>query len=287
MGRVYLSLGYDTEKPTGMVNTKKGKEALKRKLAFMKEKLVETLDNLDAPRTFFILGYHMKDSLRVFPKTTLREIFNKDNPLTEIQQHTYTHLIFREIDGRPVSTPEEFYEDVKKANQLITKVLGVTPNALRTPLGYPEDLSDMPEILEGLKLLGFQYVSSELRSYESPIKGPLNHDKQPHRYENVGYPDIVEIPSHGWQDVIFLREYAELFNEKIRTPDEIVEHYIGLFNKAEKMANEKSPVFVSLCLHPFAVMEYDPQMEIHKRIIDAAREKKIRLLTYGEVAERI
>jgi len=78
-----------------------------------------------------------------------------------------------------------------------------------------------------------------------------------------------------------------MFDEMIRTPAEIIEHYTSLFDKAEKMANEKSPVFVSLCLHPFAVMEYDPQMEIHKRIIDAAREKKIRLLTYGEVAERI
>ncbi|MGB5498203.1 MAG: hypothetical protein WBM77_04695, partial [Maribacter sp.] len=42
---------------------------------------------------------------------------------------------------------------------------------------------------------------------------------------------------------------------------------------------------IALCLHPWAAMEYDPQLEIHKRIIDSARSKGFEIKTYGQVAD--
>ena len=44
-------------------------------------------------------------------------------------------------------------------------------------------------------------------------------------------------------------------------------------------------ISVALCLHPWAVMEYDPQLEVHKRIMDSARSKGFEIKTYGQVAD--
>jgi len=283
---ITLSFGYDTERPYGdLAKTDKGK-AIQRTEVGTCEKLTKLFDREKVPRTFFILGSFLESCADHIPLEELRSVFDKKNSLTEIQQHSYSHQVFRPIEGRndkKIMTPQEFGADLEKANQVLEDILIVKPTGLRTPLGYPQDLTDQPGILAELQQLGFRYVSSDLRGTSSSYRAFLTKERQPHTYAHVGFSNIVEIPSHGWQDAIFTVEHAQkMLQRKPDSADEIVAHYSELFNIAETL--EQKQVSIALCLHPWAVAEYDPQLEIHKHLVDAARNKGIRIASYGEIA---
>src|SRR3989338_9881082 len=158
MGTKILSLGFDTERPYGeLAITPKGDDFRKRQVGFV-QKINQVYDSEEVPRTFFILGHYLDSCLRNFDEDFLRLVYNRLNPLVEIQQHSYSHPIFRAVKGREdktVVTPKEFAEDLQKAGVTLERILGVSPDGLRTPLGYHHDLSDMPEILAELQRIGF------------------------------------------------------------------------------------------------------------------------------------
>jgi len=293
MSNIKLSFGYDTERPFGQLALTPEGETLRTRQVQTVRNIIKTFDHEEVPRTFFILGQYLERCQPQFSAEELREIFDKTNTLNDIQQHSYSHPVFRKLAARadkiPVTTAE-FLKDLEKANQIIEETLGVKPTGLRTPLGYHCDLSDMPELVNGLAGMGFYFISSDLRSTDS-IEAKLLADRQPHTYAHIGQPGLVEIPSSGWQDVIFTVEKSKAYlNGKIFSPDEIVQHYTGLFSQAKEMAKsmpEGNAVYVSLCLHPWAVMEYDPKLEIHKRVIDAARNKDIEIVSYRAVADAV
>jgi len=92
-----LSFGYDTERPYGFwAETNKGKDFRNKQLEFIK-KLNKMLDSNNCPRTFFILGDYLFRCLDNFDKKTLREIYNSENLLIEIQQHSFSYQIFRNL----------------------------------------------------------------------------------------------------------------------------------------------------------------------------------------------
>lgn len=290
-GHVILSFGYDTERPYGeWAKTGEGKDFRKKQINFI-QKLTNLLDKENVPRTFFILGNYLDLCLEEFSKEELRKIYNKDNFLNDLQQHSYSHQVFRKIEGREdkkVLTVEEYGYDLKKATEVLFEVLGVIPNGLRIPLGHCGDLTDMPNILLELDKLKLNYVSSDLKGINS-FDGPLTLERQPHNYGHVGFKNIVEIPSQGWQDVFF----TEQMNEKRpgncpNTFKQILNHYISLLDKAKEISNKsKKDIYISLCLHPQSVMEYDPDLEIHKNLIDYARKNYVTILSYNDVAKRI
>lgn len=235
MTKKYLAFGYDTERPYGaLALSEEGREFRKGQIGFVR-RMNAMFDEKDVPRTYFLLGNYLESCLLDFDKGCLRTIYNKENPLIEIQQHTYSHPIIRPIKGRldkHVFTPKQFGMDVKMAAELINEILGVQTFGLRTPIGYHQDLSDKPQILEELRNHGIKYVSSHLRS-ERTLEGPLTKDRQPHDYNNIMFPELIEIPSHGWQDVVFTKEKAKIFLEREPDgPEEIIHHYSKLFSKA-------------------------------------------------------
>ena len=44
---------------------------------------------------------------------------------------------------------------------------------------------------------------------------------------------------------------------------------------------------IALAMHPWAIMGYDSDLEIHKGIIDTARKEGIDIVSYGEVVENV
>lgn len=292
MTQKFLSFGFDTESPYGtFASTIEGKDLRKRQIELV-QRINQVFDNHDAPRTFFILGAYLDACLEDNSPSELREIHNKNNPLVEIQQHSFSHLIFRIIkgkEGRHVATPREFGKNLEKANETLERILGVKPNGLRTPLGYHHDLSDMSEILEGLSRLGFRYVSSDLRS-ERTIFGDVVPERQPHTYGSVGFPNLVEIPSHGWQDTIMIPAKAQNYlGRKPFTFEEMIEVFANLFREANTLLTKRDEktVYLSLCLHPWAILNYDPNLELQKRVIDMARKEGFEIKTYGQVADSV
>jgi hypothetical protein len=52
------------------------------------------------------------------------------------------------------------------------------------------------------------------------------------------------------------------------------------------MEIEAERVSIALCLHPWAVMEYDPELELLLKISESARQKGFEILSYGQVADQ-
>jgi len=287
---IKLSFGYDTERPYGkLAETAEGDAFREKQIAFVR-KLSCFLDTERIPRTHFILGNYLDCCQRTFSRETLRDIFNNDNPLLELQQHSYSHPVFRptqEGDKSAVST-EEFVADVERASDTIEIILGRRPTGLRTPRGYDRDLSDRVDILAGLANVGIQYVSSNLRSATN-IDGPYTPERQPHTYLHVGYPEIVELPSHGWQDAIFAPEHARKFlGRDPDTLEQVVQHYESLFKQAEALTETTGKkAYISLCMHPWCIMQWDANLDIHKRIIELGSNLGVEFVTYGAIADEV
>lgn len=290
MSKFYLSIGYDDEKPYGkLAESPEGKIIRERNL-LMSKKIIETLDTIGAPRTFFILGNYLERCLDDFSMDYIREIYCPKNKLTEIGQHTYSHCIVKNIFGREdkkVLSPEEFEVDLKKAKCILENILVKTPKSIRMPLGYDKDLSDLPEILSVLNKLGMEYVSSNLRENNS-INATLSTKRQPHFYSNVGFPNLLEIPSHGWADAVFTKDYCNrYYNKDPQNFEEMLNHYKGLITLAENLSRDISPIFISFCLHPWAVMEYDKDLEAHKKIVDYTRALGGDIIPYQDIQKKL
>lgn len=289
MKQIRLSFGYCSERPHGNWEEKKKNSLRKRQINCVRN-ICRVLDEREVPRTFFILGNYLERCLDDFSREELMKIYDKDNPLNEIQQHSYSHVIVDNIKtrGDRKSIPvKEFVSDLEKANKVIEDILNITPSGIMLPLGYSHDLSHMPELVKRLNGIGFNYVSSNLRGLDDSLECQLTIGRQPHTYRKIGYADIVEIPTHGWQDVVFTAEKSQKFFERQVDAKETFEYYNNLLDRSMSIAKEDKPFYISLCLHPHAIVEYDPELKIHKKLIDSARNKKIELVSYGEIAKEI
>ena len=289
MAKVKVAFGYDTESPRGdFARTPEGKDFRKRHNDLVR-RIISTFDAEMAPRTFFMLGQYLEQCLDDYSKEDLRELYNPRNPLTEIQQHSYSHEVFGEVKGREDKKPitvQQFLGDLERASEVLADILGIVPIGLRTPMGYEHDMSRFPDLVRGLEEQGFLYVSSHLRSGSLP-EGILSTETQPHTYSNIGFDRIVEIPTQGYQDTIFTKDKSmKYLKREPMTKDEIVAHYLGLFGKAKSMAQDRQ-VYLGLCLHPWAVMQYDPDLEIHRQLIDGAKKEDIEIVSYGDIAREL
>ena len=282
---IKLSLEYDVERPYGpAAETDEGRQLRKRFVAFDRF-LTKTLDELAVPRTFFVIGQYLEGCLKDFSKEELREIYNPENPLQKIESHTFSHsFLVKPVDRNenPIISPVEFARDLQKANEVIEQILGIKPFGLSMPYGYEGGIGDVPEFLKVLSDMGFKYVISDVGT-------DVGKKRQPHTYKAAGFPDIVEIPIHGGEDVFFTEEKSLRFLE--REPDSkeaILSHYKSLFETIRNLAEKNPlPLYVGLVFHSWAMAEYDPSLEIHKRIIEMARGVGARIITFDQVADEI
>lgn len=291
MAKVKLAFGYDDERPYGKLAETEAGRALRRKnLAFV-QKLVQFFEKRRIPRTFFILGDYLERCLEKFSIGGLRTIYAPQSPLMDIQQHSYSHWPVKPIPedvNRPIASPNNFGRDVTVASIFIHSILGVKTCGLRTPYGYAEDLSNEQQILKELSIRDIKFVSSWLRGSDGTLEAELTLERQPHTYGHIGYPRLVEIPSHGWQDVIFTKEKARaLLNKSPLTQTEIKQYYENLIRRGLYLTEEKSPIYICLCLHPWAVMEYDPDLSIHDYLLTRAQDLGVEIVSYSQIAEEI
>lgn len=191
-----LLIGYDVESPQPEITTK-----------FLKiAKRVH--DSLQAPCSFFLVGRTL-ELVGAEPFLPLR-----DNPLYDIQQHTYSHLLLKTVyidDGEKITlvrggSLEEIEEDVGRASRLLKEMLGVDCIGLTGPWGYYRGLCDRPDILEVLHKLGIRFTRTWARNEKDYQPTPL--DVQPFWYTHSGFPDILECPVQGYQDVYWYQIFG-------------------------------------------------------------------------------
>lgn len=279
-------MGFDDERPYGdFANQKKGKDFLLRKIDFM-QSMNERFDSVQVPRTHFLLASYLEAARSIIGDKVLHEIYPCENPLLDLQQHTYSHGIIEALHGvdRSVMTADDYVNDVARASELMKDILGVDPKGLRTPYGYETDFSRYTDVLQRLQEIGIWYISSDL-GIKATLDGAMTSERQPHTYGHVGFPGMVEVPAHGLQDVVYTKEKAkQLFGrEEAPSAEDAFDHYDSVLDIAKRISTE--PVSVALCLHPWAAMEYDPNGQLLMKIVDSARRKGFEILSYTQVAD--
>lgn len=248
-------------------------------------KIVEVHKHYQMPATFFIVGKRLEENPDGYRKLL-------DDPLFEIASHTYSHKKFRDNPFcHPASSLDVIRDELIKGKAIIENVFERSCIGIRPACGYDNAMKGAPELLELIREAGFKYVSSLLWGSDYSMPVPLN---QPFSYESDGYPDLWEIPAHGWHEnllknnnkmgpkrlTLWPPEIPEAIPEKfVSTPEEefkVNKIFIDKAHSTEKM-------FVSLIWHPWSLHAFDPEMKMLELTFKYVRRKCLNACTYADL----
>lgn len=160
-------------------------------------------EELEAPCTFFLCGRTLLHALDAIEPLAA-------SPLFDIQQHTYTHVVFRDVRYRasateteavlPETPPVALREELTFTSELIRKYLGRDCIGVRTPFGYYRGLRGRADLLQIVAETGHRFITSWGRNEENGNPTPW---VQPFAYTEEGFPGILEIPFQFWLDGIW------------------------------------------------------------------------------------
>ncbi len=234
----------------------------------------------DAPATFFIVGRLLERDGDAY-----REIL--DDSLFDLQTHTYSHKILKDsLPHGPAVSLAEMEVEVRRGKELVEGVFGRECIGLRTGCGFYKGFQGAPERLAILWRHGIRFVSSDLRGPMDTIPAPFT---QAYWYETEGYPELLEIPAHGWHDNV-LKGYAAhvtLFpplypfaipREPPATVDEAFAHEKLWVDEAVR----QGLAFFSPCLHPWSLYRFDPEIGTVDRMLAYLGRQGIPVSTYAE-----
>ena len=229
---------------------------------------------LNVPTTFFIVGQTLE---RCAPN--FQAVMN--DPLIDLQQHTYSHQLLKTVyidDGKSIRvtrgvSPDETRVEVGKTNQLLKQHLNVDCIGLTGPWCYYRGLRDRPDLLQILHSEGIRLTRTDGRNEHD--WHPVDMDLQPYWYDALGFPDILEVPIHGWHDCVIREE--ELGWDNLDGYVESVKPYI------DRAANEDK--IFSLCQHDWSSTRADPEMMATERILRYAQKAGLRFMTYKDYYE--
>ena len=164
--------------------------------------------DVGVPGTFFLCGRTLLHSFDAVAAAHSTGLF-------DIQQHTYSHLPFKDIYYSPqpgveaviaASPPVALREELAFTSRLIQEHFGHEVVGLRTPFGYHRGLRDRPDLLAILRETGIRYVTSWGRNEQN--ENPSPWETQPFAYEEEGYGDVLEIPFQFWLDAIWFDHHG-------------------------------------------------------------------------------
>ena len=95
-------------------------------------------------------------------------------------------------------------------------------------------------------------------------------DLQPYWYDALGFPDVLEIPIHGWHDCVIRDEVLGWDN---------VDGYVESVRPYIERAAAEDTVF-SFCQHDWSSIRADPQMHATETLIRYAQEQGLRFMSY-------
>ena len=292
---VRVMLGFDCDRPRdALIVSKKGEEMARKKLTAI-QNISRILSSLSIPRTFFLCGHWLQSMVYRFDKDIIKTALDPNNQLVEIADHSYSHNVVRHISNRPDKiplTPKQVSDEFSRNSIIFEENLDIKNiNGFRTPLGHFNGLQGKFELLDNIVKAGMNYISSDLRGRNESLFAPLQDNegriRQPYRYEN----GLLEIPSIGWQDVVFSqREYIEKF-EKL--PEDLPQDYEGILNYYKELLKDakkiikdtKRDFFMGLCLHPYDCSFYYEDGNLFKDLQQIVKEIGGTFCSYNDVAE--
>jgi peptidoglycan/xylan/chitin deacetylase (PgdA/CDA1 family) len=177
---------------------------------------LETFEELEVPVTWYVTGKTLErypDEFRAVDKS----------PLVDLQAHTYNHILLKTIlvevpEGQIVHNSTDFFmkrgasneeiaEDLARCQGVFESVLGRRATALTGPWCYYRGLGDRPDLLEIVDGLGFRALRTFGRDERDGQPVPLRW--QPRFYRVQGFPHILEILIHDYQDDFYWREFVK------------------------------------------------------------------------------
>ena len=226
-------------------------------------------DHLGAPATLFVVGQTLERWVPRFQAIAA-------DPLFDIQQHTYSHQLLKTVyieDGRSVRvmrgvSVEETRAEVRTTSALLAEHLGVQCIGLTGPWCYYRGLRDRPDILKVLWEEGIRFTRTDGRNEHD--WHPVSMDLQPYWYDALGFPDVLEIPIHGWHDCVIRDEVLGWEN---------VDGYVDSVRPYIDRAAAEDSVF-SLCQHDWSSIRADPQMQGTEALIRYAQNQGLRIMSY-------
>jgi len=160
-------------------------------------------EELEAPCTFFVCGRTLLHALDAIEPLA-------GSPLFDIQQHTYSHVVFRDVRYQAAGAETEavlpetphvaLREELRITSELIRKYLGRECIGVRTPFGYYRGLRDRPDLLGIVRETGHSFVTSWGRNEHNGNPTPW---VQPFAYAEEGFPELLEIPFQFWLDGVW------------------------------------------------------------------------------------
>jgi len=188
------------------------------------EILTEIHSKYEIPLTLFCTGKTLLQSPQA-----LIDIKNNLGKLVDIQQHTYSHVIFKDVVYESTPGEKNFYEappfelldaEVRYASDVLKKILNIDCKGIRTPYCYYQGLRGETKILSMLEQYGIEYVSSFGRNKEGSHPTPWIN---PYTYADEGFPNLVELPAQNWFDCLWYdlngwnnqNEYKKLIKSNI------------------------------------------------------------------------
>jgi peptidoglycan/xylan/chitin deacetylase (PgdA/CDA1 family) len=226
-------------------------------------------NRLGVPATLFVVGQTLERWVPQFQAIA-------GDPLFDIQQHTYSHQLLKTVyieDGRSVRVVrgisiEETRAEVAKTSALLAEHLGVPCIGLTGPWCYYRGLRDRPDILQVLWEEGIRFTRTDGRNERD--WHPVSMDLQPYWYDALGFPEMLEIPIHGWHDCV-------IRDEVLGWDD--VDGYVASVRPYIDRAAAEDKVF-SLCQHDWSSIRADPQMHGTEAVIQYAQDQGLRFMSY-------
>jgi peptidoglycan/xylan/chitin deacetylase (PgdA/CDA1 family) len=261
---------YDTESPKCLAAVRK---------------IVEVHKRFDMPATFFITGKTLEANTPEY-KSLL------DNPLFEIASHTWSHRMLRANPFcGPAVSDEAKRQEVFDGKAIVERVFNRECIGMRPGCAFDNALKGAGDVLAMVKEAGYKYVSSLAWGPDFSLPALLI---QPFNYQEDGYPELWEIPAHGWHENL-LKNNNKMGPKRItlwppEMPEAIPLKYITTPKEEfdidriflDKALSEKMK-FVSLIWHPWSLDAFDPEMKMLELVFSYVRKKGFNACTYADM----
>ena len=244
----------------------------------------------DMPATFFITGVTIEGNPGEY-----RELL--DDPLFEIASHTYSHRMLRDHPFcGPAVSGEDLLQEIVGGKEALERVFDRPCVGIRPGCSFVDGLRGAPEVLRIVQQADYRYVSSQAWGRDYSLPAPLRN--QPFPYAEDGFPDLWEIPCHGWHENL-LKDHNRWGPRRLTLwppdmPEAIPNDFLHspeeefALNRVflDRAASDGLP-FVSLIWHPWSLGKFDPDMTMLDLTFRYVRQVGLQPTTYAGFREEL
>jgi hypothetical protein len=195
----------------------------------------------------------------------------------------------------PAAPLDEIREEIMRGVEIVEDVFERECIGLRAGCCFVDGLKGAPDILALVTEAGLGYVGTVAWGRDFTLPAPLN---QPFTYAEDGFPEIWELPAHGWHDnllkdnnrmgparlTLWPPDMPEAIPPRfLETPDEEFEVNRIFLDRAAR----DELTFVSLIWHPWSLDRFDPEMRMLELTFAHVRELGLEPTTYAGLHARM